>query len=173
MAGLWPAGWERPAAAVGPAPLILTVALPAALQRAADGIRGRLAREAAAHAPAHLGLFRHLPGLQAAAIEADVRAVASGPAPAFRLGAPESWGGLWVAPAHGPALDELREALAERWHGLLAAPDGGRPKLHISLSKGRQAPPELPAGPWTAQGLLIWQYDQTFWRPLVACRFRR
>ena len=173
MAGLWPAGWDQPAAAAGPAPLILTVALPAALQRAADGIRGRLAREAAAHAPAHLGLFRHLPGLQAAAIGADVRALAAGPAPAFRLGAPERWGGLWVAPAHGAALGELREELAERWHGLLAAPDAGRPRLHISLSKGRGAPPGLPVGPWAAPGLLIWQYDQTFWRPLVACRFRR
>lgn len=173
MAGLWPAGWDRPAAAVVPAPLILTVALPAALQRAADAVRGKLAPEAAAHAPAHLGLFRHLPGLRVADIEADVRAVANGPAPAFRLGEPEPWSGLWVMPAHSRALEDLREALAERWHGLLAAPDAGRPKLHISLSKGREAPPALPAGPWTAQGLLIWQYDQTFWRPLVACRFRR
>ena len=94
-------------------------------------------------------------------------------APEFRLGASEPWNGLWVTPVHSPALDALRETLSACWHGLLAAPDMGRPKLHISLSKTREEPPSLPTGPWIAQGLLLWQYDQTFWRPLVACRFRR
>ena len=45
---------------------MLTLAMPGALQRAADAIRGRLAPEAAARAPAHLGLFRHLPGAELA-----------------------------------------------------------------------------------------------------------
>ncbi|TPE59242.1 hypothetical protein FJQ54_14385 [Sandaracinobacter neustonicus] len=171
MAGLWPAGWRQPDAAAGAAPLILTLALPEALQRATDALRGRLAPEAAAHAPAHLGLFRHLPGLQAAIIEADMRAMATGTAPTFRLGPPQRWDRLWVAPATG--LDALRDELAARWHGLLAAPDMGRPRLHISLCGGPDSPPPLPEGPWRACGLLLWQYDKACWRPLVACRFRR
>ncbi|MGL6043274.1 MAG: hypothetical protein ACRC1J_05070, partial [Sandaracinobacteroides sp.] len=89
------------------------------------------------------------------------------------LGAPVRWEGLWASPASSPGLDTLREQLAGRWHGLLAPGDLSRPRLHISLGKGREQPPNLPAAAWRVPGLLLWQYGKACWTPLVACRFRR
>ncbi|MGL6044135.1 MAG: hypothetical protein ACRC1J_09440, partial [Sandaracinobacteroides sp.] len=89
MTGLWPAGWKADPARLPAAPLVLTAALPPAVQQAADASRGRLQPEAAAHAPAHLTLFRHLPGLKADELLRDIRALAAElPAPSATLGAP-------------------------------------------------------------------------------------
>jgi hypothetical protein len=205
MAGLWPAGWAPAAppsvAAPVSAPLILTVALPDALQRKADAIRSARTPEAAARAPAHLTLFRHLPGPEAQALLRTLKAYGASPAPVFRLRPPARWNGLWVAPVESPALDELRAALAHDWHGLLAPGDLAPPRLHISLGTGSAAPPLLPEGPWAARGLLLWRHgsplpgpiaqrdgvqsvaqrdgpksvaqrDGSFWTPLVATAFR-
>lgn len=147
-------------------------------------------------APAHLGLFRHLPGLEQPALGRTLRAVADRPAPAFTVGAPASWNGRWVAPIVAPGLDDLRAELVERWHGLLTPADRAPVRLHISLGKGRDAPPALPAGPWRARGLLLWRHAASaaergrpdlaaergrptsaaerggpFWTPLVAVGF--
>jgi hypothetical protein len=166
------------------------VALPDALQRQADAVRGAHAPEAAARAPAHLALFRHLPGPELGALVSTVRHALAAPAPMFRLQPPRAWDRRWVAPVEAPALDALRAELAERWHGLLAPGDHAPPRLHISLSTGRSAPPALPEGPWRARGLLLWQHGGPalaaerggrrsaaerggpFWTPLVALAFR-
>ncbi len=166
MARLWPAGWApaTPPSVAAPdavsvaAPLILTVALPAALQRQADAIRAARTPPAAARAPAHLTLFRHLPGPEAQALCRTLKACTAAPAPAFRLRPPARWNGLWVAPVQAPDLDELRAALAHDWHGLLAPGDRAPPRLHISLGTSSTAPPPLPEGPWAARGLLLWRY---------------
>lgn len=198
MTGLWPAGWApcpapgeaRGDARTEAAALILTVALPDALQRQAGLIRSAHLPEAAIRAPAHLTLFRHLPGLEQPALARTLRAVAGGRAPAFKVEPPARWDGRWVAPVRSPALDALRAELADRWHGLLTPPDLAIARLHISLAKGRQAPPALPPGPWQARGLLLWRHDATvasaaerefpvstaerggpFWTPLVAVGF--
>jgi hypothetical protein len=187
MAGLWPAGWaprtERSHASPAPladaAPLILTLALPDALQRRADDIRRDRLPDAAARAPAHLALFRHLPGLQQASLVHTLRALVAGPAPLLEIGDAARWNGRWVAPVQAPAQDRLRAELAARWHGLLAPGDLAPPRLHISLAEGRAAPPPLPPGPWRARGLLLWRHghggterDGAFWTPLVAVAFR-
>jgi hypothetical protein len=205
MAGLWPAGWAPSgppvAATAQAAPLILTVALPDALQRQADAIRGHSRPEAAARAPAHLTLFRHLPGLQQPALVQTLRSLVVGPPPGLRVLPPVRWGDRWVAPVRAPDLDRLRAELADHWHGLLAPGDHAPPRLHISLSQGRAAPPPLPEGPWPARGLLLWRHEATdtrrrperegppfaaergrpllaaerggpFWSPLVAVAFR-
>jgi hypothetical protein len=150
------------------------VALPPALQRQADAVRAAFAPEAAAHAPAHLGLFRHLPIASEDSLARDVRALAAelGPA-AFQLEPPTRWGDLWVAPVRSPALDSLREELAGRWHGLLSPGDFAAPRLHVSLGRRRETPPPLPPGPWRAPGLLLWQYGEACWTPLAAFGFRR
>jgi hypothetical protein len=156
------------------APLILTAALPPALQQAADVLRGRMAPQAAMHAPAHLTLFRHLPGPAVADLLNDMRALAAGStAPVGRLKVPVRWEGLWVAPLVAPALDALRADLADRWHGLLAPGDLAPPRLHLSLGPGANPPPSLPETEWRVPGLLLWQYGEACWTPLVACRFRR
>lgn len=181
MVGLWPAGWAPACAGRLPtataAPLILSVAVPDALQRAAEAVRGVHAPEAAARTPAHLTLFRHLPGLELRALVSDMRQAMAGEAPTFRVQLPKAWNGRWVAPVGAPGLDALRAELAQRWHGLLAPGDLAHPHLHISLSTGRSAPPALPEGPWRARGLLLWAHQPDerggpFWTPLVALAFR-
>lgn len=175
MTGLWPAGWFSARDECNPgrnpaSPLILTAALPRALQAAADA---RRQPEAAHHAPAHLGLFRHLPCLQAAELSRDAKAImAEIEAPFATMLPPVRREGLWVAPAQVPALDELREVLAMRWHGLLAPGDKAPPRLHISLTRATAPPEPLPSGPWRLPGLLLWQYGEACWTPLVALAFR-
>lgn len=195
MAGLWPAGWaprsDTSIALPPAAPLILTVALPEALQRQADAIRSTRAPAAAASAPAHLSLFRHLPGPALAEIGNSLRRMVASSAPTMILQAPAAWNGRWVVPVRAPALDALRAELADGWHGLLSPGDHAPPRLHISLSGGPEAPPPLPEGPWPARGLLLWRYaggpgsaaerggassaaerGGPFWTPLVAFAFR-
>jgi hypothetical protein len=185
MAGLWPAGWNMGsgeaidglASRPIPAPLILTIALPPALQQAADALRNAHAAEAARHAPAHISLFRHLPGPQAAPIVNDVESLLRGlPAPSFNVRSPLWQEGMWMAPVSSPDADCLREDLAQRWHGLLAPGDIAPPRLHLSLKRGSRSeppPPALAEGPWRSPGLLLWQYGKARWTPLVAFAFRR
>ncbi len=191
MTGLWPAGWNTDATdARGPAqasapppaqPLVLTVALPAALQAASDAARRTLYPEGAARAPAHLGLFRHLPGPMLTALRNDLVAVVAGTAAPLATPEPVRLkNGLLMLPVRSPGLLAVRESLADRWHGLLAPGDGATPVLHITLAGVRARPrlssPPLPMAPWRAAGLLLWQaggYGEACWRPLVALRFRR
>lgn len=177
MVGLWPAGWKAVRAEPMPAPLILTLALPPALQRTADEMRGIGAPEAARHAPAHLSLFRHLPGPAFAALSNDLAALArASAAPSFNVRSPRWREGNWMAPVFSPEADVLREELAERWHGMLAPGDIAPPRLHISLERGPrkgQSPSPLPEGPWRSPGFLLWQYGKANWTPLVAFAFRR
>ena len=155
-------------------PLILTLALPPALQRAADSLRPR---EAALHAPAHITLFRHLPGPSFAHLSHDLAALArSTPAPSFNVRSPLWREGMWMAPLYSPDADLLREELAGRWHGLLAPGDIAPPRLHLSLGRGgrTEPPPPAPAeGPHISPALLLWQYGKTVWTPLVTFAFRR
>lgn len=161
---------------------MLTVAMPPPLQAAADAARVAHAPGAALRAPAHLGLFRLLPGLMQEQLLRDLKAACATAAPSFRLRAPARWDGLWVAPLEPGPLDTLRADLAARWHGLLLPGDAATPRLHISIGRAAVPPAPLDPGPWTAPALLLWGhrrqpvgpgYDGAFWTPLVACRFRR
>jgi hypothetical protein len=182
MAGLWPAGWAPSgpsgAATAQAAPLILTLALPDALQRQADAMRAAVWPQAARRAPAHCTLFRHLPGLHQDDLVRLLRRVRPATQRDFDVAAPVRWGDRWVAPINAPALDQLRADLADSLHGLLAPGDLAPPRLHISLSEGRNAPPALPTGPWPARGLLLWRHAASraerggpCWTPLVALAF--
>lgn len=177
MAGLWPAGWNSGCAEPKAAPLILTLALPPALQRVADAQRNLHAAEAARHAPAHISLFRHLPGPSFPQLANDLAAIVRhGAAPSFNVRSPVWREGMWMAPLSSPASDFLRADLAERWHGLLAPGDIASPRLHLSLLRGGRSeapPPALPQGPHISPALLLWQYGKAVWSPLVAFAFRR
>lgn len=174
MVGLWPAGWKPGRAEASAAPLILTLALPPALQRAADAVRGR---EAALHAPAHVSLFRHLPGPSLDIVLNDAATIArTSPAPSFNVRSPLWREGMWMVPVSSPEADFLRAELADRWHGLLAPGDLAPPRLHLSLKRGSRSeppPPLLAEGPHVSPALLLWQYGKTVWTPLVTFAFRR
>lgn len=169
------------------APLILTLALPDALQRQADVVRAAARPDAALRAPAHCTLFRHLPGLRRAEIVRLLQRVRPATQPDLDVLPPVRWGDRWVAPLAAPVVDALRAELADSLHGLLAPGDLAPPRLHISLSDGRAPPPPLLPGPWRARGLLLWRHDGPlaersgygialqrggpFWTPLVAVAF--
>jgi len=189
MTGAWPAGVTPPppgAPAAPAAPLILTAALPPALSAALARARATLDPARAARTPPHLALFRHLPGPMLPALLADIRAlVADGPAPDFTLELARVRSRALMARARSPRLDELRAALAGRWHGLLAPGDIAPPPLHVTLAGRASAQrPELPpapllSGPHRVPALLLWAHrgggerDEPVWTPLVAIPFRQ
>lgn len=177
MAGLWPAGWNMGCAEPKSAPLILTLALPPAPQRAADAARNLHAPQAARHAPAHISLFRHLPGPSFDLLANDLAALTRTTVPpSFNIRSPVWQEGIWMAPVLSPETCDLREALAEHWHGMLAPGDIAAPRLHLTLSRRprtERPPPALPAGPHSSPALLLWQYGKAAWTPLVAFAFRR
>jgi hypothetical protein len=97
---------------------------------------------------------------------------------------PARWkNGALMLPVLSPALDDLREDLAGRWHGLLAPGDVAPPALHITLAGARAPRSRAPEtanenarGPWRCPGLLLWRvggYGEACWTPLVAWRFHR
>lgn len=183
MAGLWPAGWEADPGAATPvaAPLILTAALPPALGAVLDDWRRSHYAQGAARAPAHLTLFRHLPGLQAPLLAADARRVlAQTPPLHLRLAPPALRDGALVVRVRSPMLTALRRALADLWDPWLLPGDRADPDLHVTLAGRKAHPVRLPdrrAGALQAEalspGLLLWRHGEPKWTPLVALRHPR
>lgn len=164
-----------------PAPLILAVALPPAVQSRLDALRRR--HYPRAIAPAHLSLFRHLPGPQAPALVRDLkRLLAETPPPEIRIEGVLHLEGAVAAGVHSPALDALRLRLADWWAPLLLPADSALPRLHITLAAHLFAPaartlaaqlaPQLQPARFIARSLLLWQHDAAGWSPLVRLAFR-
>lgn len=129
----------------GLAPLIVTALLPPDLHRWATRLR-------AAHYPpernfleAHVTLFHALPPFCEAEVR-DALAAATreyAPPPA-RLEGVMSLGGGTALRLASPAMLALREALAERFHGLLTAQDRHPPRLHVTI-QNKVSPAEAKA----------------------------
>lgn len=166
------------------APLILTAELPASVARWLNSLRQAHYPGGAARAPAHLGLFRHLPGPQAEAIARDVQRLAADmPAPVVHLEGllkPDSAVALRVC---SPALHALRDRLGDWWQTLLMPGDAAEPRLHITIAAGlapaaarklaADLAPTLSPTRFTSRALLLWQHGEPHWTPLVRLAFRR
>ncbi len=160
------------------APLILTLALPAPLFARLDALRRAHYPPELNRVPAHLTLFRHLPGPQAPALVRDLRAEArAGAAPLIRLAGPISLGRGVAIRVESPALEELRLRLAERWAPLLVPQDRAPFRPHVTIANKlapgaartlleqlrRSFRPETAI----ATGLLLWRLDGVRWTELV------
>ena len=164
------------------APLIVTADLPEALQSRADQLR-RL------HYPpernvlaAHLTLFHALPPSVEDelrdALAAEARAK---PIPA-RLEGVMSLGRGTALRITSPAMIELRERLARRFHGLLGLQDAQVPRLHVTIQNEvspheakvlmKRLIPEIEALDFAFTGLALHRYLGGPWETLKRWSFR-
>ena len=164
------------------APLIVTAELPEALQSRADQLR-RL------HYPpernvlaAHLTLFHALPPSVEDelrdALAAEARAK---PIPA-RLEGVMSLGRGTALRTTSPAMIDLRERLARRFHGLLGLQDEQVPRLHVTIQNKvspheakvlmKRLIPEIEALDFAFTGLALHRYVGGPWETLKRWSFR-
>jgi len=146
--------------------LLLLAELPPTVRAAADRWRAVLAPPAAGRMPAHISLFRHLPGPSAAMLVADVRRlVRANRAPMLVLQPPRLWDRALVIPVCAPELLAMRDTLADWWAPMILPNEQGTPRLHITLAAGldrkaaEAALPEVTAGfrqaPFMGQALPV------------------
>jgi 2'-5' RNA ligase len=115
------------------APLIVTAELPEALQSRADQLRRDHFPPERNVLRAHVTLFHAIPApyedelKDVLAIEARAK-----PVPA-RLEGVMSLGGGTALKLSSPAMIEVRERIAERFHGLLTQQDQQAPRLHVTV----------------------------------------
>ena len=172
-----------PEAAAGPGPLIVTAELPDALQRWADALRR-------AHFPpernvlaAHVTLFHALPPMladEARALLADLAARYAPPA-ARVTGLLNLGRGTAIALA-SPALLALRDAIADRFHGMLTGQDQHRPRLHVTIQNKvtaeaaralqGQLAGQVSEQPFSFAGLALHVYRGGPWEPFGRWSFR-
>ncbi len=115
------------------APLIVTAELPEALQSRADQLRKAYFPPARNVLQAHVTLFHALPP----SVEDELRDALTAearqkPVPA-RLEGVMSLGAGTALRLVSPAMLDLRERLAERFHGLLTPQDAHTPRLHVTI----------------------------------------
>lgn len=165
------------------APLIVTAELPAPLQARAEALRR-------AHYPlernrlaAHVTLFHALPSF----VEDEARSLlavlaAEAPPPTALLAAVMDLGSGTALRIESPAMLDLRDRIAERFHGLLTLQDQQVPRLHITLqNKARRAEAkalqallaaDFRAEPFAFAGLALHRYIGGPWEPVGRWSFR-
>jgi hypothetical protein len=116
------------------APFIVTAELPADLAKWATNLRTAHFPPERNYLKAHVTLFHALPYFCADEIRAGLAAEASAEAPveAELVGLMSLGGGTALKLASQPMLD-LRDRLADRFHGLLTSQDTHRPRLHVTI----------------------------------------
>lgn len=151
--------------------LLLTLGFDRPNQAALESLRRAAWPEARPGVPAHLTLFRQLPGGQAPAIVAEIRTELRGrqPFPVLFL-PPRARGDAVFLPARGEDLLDLHGALRHRLFALLRPQERLEPDLHVTLAAGRsprdaadlagklgRAPVPVLA---RAEALLLWRLAQ-------------
>jgi len=88
---------------------------------------------------AHLTLFHALPPSLEGEVMAALRDEARGPSPRATLSAPYSLGNGVAYRILSNDLDDLRERLADRFHGSLSAQDGHGFRPHVTIQNKVEA----------------------------------
>ena len=164
-------------------PLIITAELGKADFAWADGLRKQHFPPERNQVPAHLTLFHALPPSVEDEVRRALRRVAGEHAPPkATLSGLMSLGGGVAFRVHAPELDTIRNELAEAFHGLLSAQDGGGWAPHITVqnkvtaSVARDLMTSLEQGfeprLLAIRGLLLSRYLGGPWEPLGGFRFR-
>lgn len=147
-----------------------------------DGLRRRHYPVDRNHVPAHLTIFHALPPSAEAGARRALAALAVRPEPRATIAGLMDLGGGVAFRIVSEDLDELREALAERLHGLLGPQDvhGWRP--HVTVQNkvpnrdARTLLADLERGftprPITFVGLALHRYLGGPWDKLGSWRFR-
>ena len=125
-------------------PLIVTAELPEALQSRADQLRAAYFPPERNHLNAHVTLFHALPAMVEEELK-DTLAVEARAAPiAARLEGLMNLGRGTALRLSSPGMLDLRERLADRFHGLLTSQDQQAPRLHVTI-QNKVAPSQARA----------------------------
>ena len=163
-------------------PLIVTAELPADVLAWADGLRR-------AHYPpernqlrAHVTLFHALPPWVEAEARMLLADLAAAPPPEAIVSRVLDLGRGTALAIDCPEMLELRDRIADRFHGLLTAQDSHRIRLHVtvqnkvspSISKAlqRELAHDFRPRPFRFHGLALHAYEGGPWRPIRAFAFR-
>lgn len=167
----------------GPAPLIVTAELPQDLYSWATQLRTEHFPPERNHLKAHVTLFHALPPSCEGEVRDALKAMAreNAPVPA-RLEGIMKLGKGTALKLESPAMLELWEDLAGRFHGLLTPQDEHRPRLHVTIqnkvsieaAKALQAElaPRIISRDFTFRGLELHAYRGGPWEFLARHRFR-
>lgn len=165
------------------APLIVTAELPAAFQSRVDALRRMHYPAERNHLAAHVTLFHALPPF----VEGEARSLLAGLAaesapPEAVLAAVMDLGTGTALRIDCAAMLDVRDTIAERFHGLLTQQDQLAPRLHVTVqnkvlradAKALQA--ELAIAfrpePFTFAGLALHRYKGGPWEPVGRWTFR-
>jgi 2'-5' RNA ligase len=133
--------------------------------------------------PAHLTLFHQLPPSLEAELSARLAAAAAAPPPPATLTGLIDLGQGTAFRVDSPLLEEIRETLADAFHGLLMPQDRAPWRPHVTI-QNKVAPPvakalrqQLAAGfeprPLQLRALASWRYLGGPWEKLKEHPFRR
>lgn len=162
--------------------LIVTAQLGKADFAALDALRRRHYPPDRNRVPAHLTLFRSLPPSSEAEVRASLARAASTAAPRAEISAVMDLDSGVALRVESDGLGEIRDQLAEEFHGLLSAQDRGRWTPHVTIqnkvepriarallseTRVRFEPRALRIA-----GLQLIRYVEGEWEPLASFGFR-
>ena len=127
------------------APLILTALLPPDLDARANALREAHFPPERNHIAAHVTLFHALPARHRAELAEELKRIAGDTAPPeARLEGVMNLGRGTALKLSSPAMLDVRDRVAGRFHGLLTAQDQHTPRLHVTV-QNKVSPREAKA----------------------------
>lgn len=165
------------------APFILTALMPKDMHAWATALRTAHFPPERNYLEAHVTLFHALPAHCRDEIVETLARVAGDTAPVeARLVGLMSLGGGSALKLESPAMLSLREAIADRFHGMLTAQDQHRPRLHVTIqnkvtskeAKALQAELDgaIEERAFAFRGLSLFRYRGGPWEPVREFAFR-
>lgn len=164
-------------------PLILTAKMEARAQQHFQALRHRHYPRELNIVPAHVTLFRQLPGAELGAIVERLKLVARGTrSPRVEVAGLRSLGEGVAYDLRSPELEELRAELAHAWAPLLIPQDRGfhphvtiQNKVHPKEAKALLAELSREFRPWSfvVDGLQLWRYLDGPWEAVSETRLGR
>ncbi len=135
------------------------------------------------HVPAHLTLFRHLPPSLEAELSRRLAEAASAPPPRAEITGIIDLGEGTALRVASPELEQIRDDLAEAFHGLLMPQDQAPWRPHITIQNKvdprearalqRQLRASFEPRPLAIRALASWRYLGGPWQALRTHPFRK
>ena len=166
-----------------PAPIIVTALLGTADFALLDGLRRAHFPPERNRLAAHLTLFHHLPPSVAGEVARRLQAETRRPPPAARLTGLINLGGGVACRVESAELLEIRERLADAFHGTLTPQDAAGWRPHVTVQNKVTAAAaratlaslarDFRPRPLTIVGLATWFYRGGPWEPIAQFAFER
>lgn len=163
-------------------PLIITAELGAADFAWLDGLRRRHYPAERNRVPAHLTVFRSLPPTAESEVRQVLSRVCAAAAPQAAISGVMDLGGGVAVRIRSDQLDDVREAMVDRFHGLLTPQDSSGWVPHITIQNKvergvarellRTLAKTIEQRPLSIRGLSLFRYDEGAWETVAGYRFR-